>query len=330
MLIEPTDMSDGVQWLPWSQVRVVPMLNVSWLQVAIRNAFHVCLCHRFQVVFCNSHLSVQERRDLLVVVSKVARSLLWTRCHFCSASLPMGFSCNLFINYADNFGVVSDTEAGATEAYNMIARAMVCVGLQAHDESRATCDAESLGVRLRLNNGVVTMSTQRRRRLGSRCREYARRKRTCRRRLEKILAHQTLTSLLVAQSSLVPCLDATLRLPRSERCYGSDASLTGDAFTLRSASVHVVSSTSRLRTNVVSSAKKQPSAIRLRQHALFIRKTDHQETFDDNDDDVRFEVVCHPRAILSGFEIVIDFVEVPFDFFLFEHSSLVSSLKMVP
>ena len=73
---------------------------------------------------------------------------------------------------------------------------MVCVGLQAHDESRATCDAESLGVRLRLNNGVVTMSTQRRRRLGSRCREYARRKRTCRRRLEKILGHQTLTSLL--------------------------------------------------------------------------------------------------------------------------------------
>ena len=47
----------------------------------------------------------------------------------------------------------------------------------------------------------------------------------------------------------------------------------------------------------------------------------------DDDDDVRLELLCHPLAIPSGFEIVKGFVQVPHDFLLFEHWSLVSSFR---
>ena len=59
------------------------------------------------------------------------------------------WSHGLRYNYADNFGVVRSTEANATEMYSMIAQSVIRVGLQVHDEVRATCDAETLGVRLR-------------------------------------------------------------------------------------------------------------------------------------------------------------------------------------
>ena len=129
-------------------------------------------------------------------------------------------------------------------------------------------------------------------RLRGGCLEVAQRQRTCGRRLEKIMGHQTFASLLARRSlsilfasyklaradyskplqtwrsvreeletfgSLVPCLEAHLRLPWSDMCQSSDASLAGSASTMRSASVHDVSHIGRLRENVDSIAKKKPS-----------------------------------------------------------------------
>ena len=106
------------------------------------------------------------------------------------------WSHGLRYHYADNFGVVGSTETNATEMYSVIAKPMIRVGLQVHDEVRTTCDAETLGVRLRFDTGVATVPTERRWRLHSGCREFAQRKRTCGRRLEKIMGHQTLASLM--------------------------------------------------------------------------------------------------------------------------------------
>ena len=63
-------------------------------------------------------------------------------------------------NYADYFGVVGSTEANATEMYSMVAKSMIRVGLQVHEEARATCDAETLGFHLRFDTGVATVSTE--------------------------------------------------------------------------------------------------------------------------------------------------------------------------
>ena len=237
-----------------------------------------------------------------------------------------GWSHGLRYNYAGQLRVVSDTEASATEAYNMIAKAIIRVGLQVHDEVRATCDAETSGVRLRLDTGVATLSTEREWRLRSGCREIARRKRTCGRRPKKIMGHPTFcfyvgtrvpVNLLVLLrtwrsvrvelqtfSSLVPCLETNLRLPWAEICYSSDASLTGGA-----ASVHDVPHIGRLREK--RRLKSLEASTRLREHALSTRKTDLRETFNDNDDHDRLELLRIP----SGFEIVGEFVEVPRDFF---------------
>ena len=196
---------------------------------------HCFLILRVWVAISHSHLSVQEREGLLIVVSKDPRSLLLTRCHlfscviFCQdaalrmapesgiprcipvcsgRNLPVllltdqgeGWSCGPRYNCADNFRVVRDTEVSATEACNMVANAMIRVGLQAHDEVRATCDAETLGVRLLLDTGVATMSTKRKWRLRSGCRKFAQRKRTCGHHLEKIMGNQTFASLLARGS----------------------------------------------------------------------------------------------------------------------------------
>ena len=59
-------------------------------------------------------------------------------------------------------------------------------------------------------------------------------------------------------SSLVPCLEANLRLLWSEMCYSSDASLSGGAFAVRCVPLDDISRISRLRENVDSSVKKQP------------------------------------------------------------------------
>ena len=89
-----------------------------------------------------------------------------------SADQDEGWSHCLRYIYADNFGLVSNTEANATEAYNMIAKAMFRVGLRVHDEVRATRDADTLGVRLRFDTGVATVSIERGWRLRSVCREF--------------------------------------------------------------------------------------------------------------------------------------------------------------
>ena len=93
--------------------------------------------------------------------------------------------------------------------------------------------------------------------------------------------------------------------------------------TLRSASVYDVSHVGRLREK--RRFKCQEEAVRPREHVHSIRKTFHLETFDDDDDDDRLELLRHPRAIPSGFEIVKEFVEVPCEFLLIGHWSPVSS-----
>ena len=71
----------------------------------------------------------------------------------------------------------------------------------------------------------------------------------------------------------------------------------------------------------------EEEAIRLREHSLSTRKAVHPETFNDVVDDDRLELLRHPRATPSGFEIVKEFVEVPRGFLLFVHCSLVSSFR---
>ena len=105
-------------------------------------------------------------------------------------------SHGLGYNCADNFGVVSDTEANATEAHNMIAKPMIRVGVHVHDDVRATCDAETMGLRFRFDTGVATVSTERGWRLRSVCRGFAQRKRRCGRRLDGTMGHQTFAALL--------------------------------------------------------------------------------------------------------------------------------------
>ena len=100
--------------------------------------------------------------------------------------------------------------------------------------------------------------------------------------------------------SLVPSLEANLRLPWSEVCYSTDASLTGGLFTLRSASVHDVISHRSLAGK--RRLHCQGEAVRPREPALSVRKTGHPETFKDDDDDDPLELLRHPRAIPSGFE----------------------------
>ena len=66
---------------------------------------------------------------------------------------------------------------------------------------------------------------------------------------------------------------------------------------MRSASVYDVSHFGRLWGK--RRFKCHAEAIRSREHALFIRKTVHSETFNDDDDDDRLELSRHPRVILS-------------------------------
>ena len=81
--------------------------------------------------------------------------------------------------------------------------------------------------------------------------------------------------------------------------------------------------------NVDSNVKKKPSDLASTHSlSLSIRKTVHLETFNDDDDD-RLELLRHPRAIPSGFEIVKEFVEVPRDFLFLQRWSLVSSFKWI-
>ena len=124
------------------------------------------------------------------------------------------WSHGLRYKYADNFGVVGNTEANATEAYNMIAKSMIRVGIHVHDEVRAICDAETLGVRLRFDTDVATVSIERGWRLRGGCREFAQRKRTRGRRHENIMGgHQTFASLLARWSLSI--LFASYKLARA-------------------------------------------------------------------------------------------------------------------
>ena len=141
-------------------------------------------------------------------------------------------------NHAGNLGVVLATEAGETEACDTISKAMRRVSLQIHCEVRATCDAETLEVRGSGHNlDGARMAPPH-------CREFARRKRACRRRHEHCMNHLTLfrvcwrmgSSLFLFTScklprvpyldplhiwstvrgqleALVPCLEANHRLP---------------------------------------------------------------------------------------------------------------------
>ena len=53
----------------------------SWLQVTSATLSIGCSFRRVSLAISHIPLSMQERRDLLVVVSKDARALLLTRCH---------------------------------------------------------------------------------------------------------------------------------------------------------------------------------------------------------------------------------------------------------
>ena len=72
--------------------------------------------------------------------------------------------------------------------------------LHMNDEIKASSDAEKLRVRLRFDLGVVTVSKYRGQRLRRGCRQLARRKNVCGRRLEKIMEHRALACLLVRGS----------------------------------------------------------------------------------------------------------------------------------
>ena len=275
MLEEPTGLSDGHRWLPWSPVRAflyqIESCRVG-SKVDIRNAYH-CLFIPLSLgrYFVLPALSAKtaglvgrrvEGRTLIPsdVVSPFSASLPMG-----FSLLPMGFSWGTYfcqdaaLRIAAESAiprctpVISDriveiqlcsTEANATEIYSMMAKSMIRVGLQVYDEVCATCDAEALGVRRRFETGVATVSTDRKWRPQSGCHEFA-----------HLLGHQTFAFSLARGSLsilfvsyklaratyLEPLLNPAEEQgkspsPQSEMCYSSDASLTGGAFLTNTAS----------------------------------------------------------------------------------------------
>ena len=85
-----------------------------------------------------------------------------------------GSGIGLTYHCADDFDAVVLTIPSATEANQTISKAMKRSGLQQPDALKATCDDETLEVRLRFGVGAAKVSTDRGWLLCSRCREMAR------------------------------------------------------------------------------------------------------------------------------------------------------------
>ena len=119
-------------------------------------------------------------------------------------------------------------------------------------------------------------------------------------------------------SSLVLCLEANLRFPRSEICYSSDASLTGGAITLRSTSVCDVSHIGRLRETVDSNAKKKKPSHLASTHSPLARQSTQRlstmmTTMIDSSccvNRVRYLKVLRPSKSFLKFRVIVSFLSI--------------------